>query len=80
MGNITVSLEKEDEHRLRSIASQRYKNRKGSLSKVISDSLCLLSKQSMRHRAMERQFRWMDSGFAMGEVLVKKREEVYDRI
>ena len=79
MGNLTISLEKEDEQRLRSMASQRYKGRKGSLSKIISESLRLFSKQRARERAMQRQFRWMETGFAMGKILAKKREDVYDR-
>jgi hypothetical protein len=79
MGNITVSLEKSAEQKLRAIASQKYKNRKGALSKVITESLNLFSRQSARQRAMERQFRWMDKGFEMGKILAKKREEIYDR-
>ncbi len=79
MGNLTISLEAEDEQRLRNIASQRYKSKKGSLSKVIAESLRLLSKQSARERAMQRQFKWMEKGFAMGKILVRKREDIYDR-
>ncbi len=79
MGNITVSLEKETEQKLRSIAGKKYRNKKGSLARVIAESLDLLSKQSAGQRAMERQFRWMDRGFEMGKIMVYKREDIYDR-
>ena len=79
MGNITISLEKSTEQKLRAIAGRKYKNRKGALSKVITESLDLYAKQSARQRAMERQFRWMDQGFEMGKILAEKREDIYDR-
>jgi len=79
LGNLTISLETGDEQVLRGIASQKYKSKKGSLAKVIGESLRLLSKQGARERAMERQFRWMEKGFAMGKILAKKREDIYDR-
>lgn len=31
-------------------------------------------------RARGRQFQWMDKGFDLGKVLVKKRAGIYDRI
>ena len=79
LGNITISLEKGAEETLRSVASKKYKNKKGSLAKVVSESLGLLSKNSKRQRAMMRQFRWMDQEFDLGKILVKKREDIYGR-
>jgi len=79
LGNITVSLEKKDEDVLRSIAEIRYKNKKGSLAKVIAESLEFLSRESSRQKAMARQFKWLDSGFEMGKITAAKREEIYDR-
>jgi hypothetical protein len=79
MGHITVSLEDKDERKLRAITSQKYRNKKGSMAKVISECLGLLEKESARERAMARQLRWMDKGFKLGKLLVKNREELYDR-
>lgn len=79
MGHITISLEKDAELKLRSIASSKYKNKKGSLAKVISECLHEASKGASRQRAMERQFSWMDSGFQMGKIQVKGRDEIYGR-
>lgn len=79
MGNITVSLEDKDEEILRSLASEKYKNKKGAMAKVIGESLKSISEKSLRNRAMERQFRLMDKGFDFGGLKIRKREEIYDR-
>lgn len=79
MGHITISLEKNAEQLLRSIASEKYRNKKGALAKVIAESLKLFSKTSSRERAVQRQIKWMDEGFELGKVLVKSRDELYDR-
>ena len=79
MGHITISLEEKDENKLRAIANQKYEGKKGSMAKVIAESLELLEKDSARQRAMERQLRWMGKGFKLGKLLVKNREELYDR-
>jgi hypothetical protein len=79
MGNITISLEEENERLLRKLAKEKYNNKKGALAKVISEALKSLAAKSRKKRAMERQFKWMDKGFEMGRILVKKREDIYDR-
>ncbi len=80
MGRVTVSLKKEDEDELRKIAEIKYKSRKGAMAKVLGESIKLLSRQSARKRAMNRQFKWMEKGFNLGKISVKKREDIYDRI
>ncbi len=80
MGNLTITLKDQDEKRLRNMANQRYNSKKGSLAKVVSESLRLMTKQSAREMAMQRQFRWMEQGFEMGKLLIKKREDIYDRV
>ncbi|MDD5162667.1 MAG: hypothetical protein PHD95_00490 [Candidatus ainarchaeum sp.] len=79
MGHVTISLEDKDERKLRAIAKEKYSNKKGAMAKVISESLCLLEKESIRQRAMERQLRWMRKGFNLGGLAVKRREDFYDR-
>lgn len=46
----------------------------------ITKHLQTKTKESRRQKAMERQLKWMDEGFAMGKNLAKKREDIYDRI
>ena len=79
MGNVTITLETEDEETLRSIAGSKYNNKKGSLAKVIGESLRLLSSKTGKNKAMMRQFKWMDQGFNLGKIKVKTRGEIYDR-
>ena len=79
MGNVTISLERDDEETLRSIAGTKYNNKKGSLAKVIGESLRLLSSKTGKHKAMIRQFKWMDQGFNLGKIKAKTRGEIYDR-
>ena len=79
MGNVTITLENEDEETLRSIAKSNYNSRKGSMEKVVGESLRLLSSKTGKHKAMTRQFKWMDQGFNMGKIKIKSRDEVYDR-
>ncbi len=79
MGNVTISLERDDEETLRAIAGSKYNNKKGSLAKVLGESLRLLSSKTGKNKAMTRQFKWMDQGFELGKIKVKKREEIYDR-
>jgi len=79
MGNITITLENEDEETLRSIAGSKYNNKKGSMAKVVGESLKLLSSKTAKHKAMVRQFKWMDQGLNMGKIKVKTRGEIYDR-
>ena len=79
MGNVTISLERDDEETLRSIVGSRYNNKKGSMAKVVGESLRLLSSKTGKHKAMIRQFKWMDQGFNLGKIKVKTRGEIYDR-
>lgn len=79
MGHITISLEKNAEQMLRLLASEKYQNKKGALAKVITESLKLFSKTSRREKAIQRQIKWIDEGFELGKVLVKSRDELYDR-
>lgn len=79
MGNITVSIEDKSERKLREIAGSKYKNKKGSLAKVIEESLDLLHDENTRQRAMRRQFGLMEQGFDLGRILAKSRAGIYDR-
>lgn len=79
LGNITVSIGDRSEQKLREIAGRKYKSKKGSLAKVIEESLDLLHDDSARQRAMRRQFGLMEQGFDLGRILAKSRAGLYDR-
>ncbi len=79
MGQLTISLDKGTEAKLRRLASERHKGKKGSLSKVIGEALEKLEAESERERAMKELFALADKGFPMGKLLYKHRSELYDR-
>ena len=79
MGNITVSLEEEDEHKLRRLAQEKYQGKKGSLAKVISEGLGRMEAESKREQALKKLFARMEKGYALGIKRIKHRSELYDR-
>ncbi|MBN2127739.1 MAG: hypothetical protein JW703_05135 [Candidatus Diapherotrites archaeon] len=79
MGTLTLSLENEDETRLRVLAQEKYMGKKGSLSKVISEGLRKLEEETVRQRAIESLIKKMNKGFDMGKIQIKHRSELYDR-
>ncbi len=79
MGQLTISLDKGTEAKLRRLASERHKGKKGSLSKVIGEALEKLEAERERERAMKELFALADKGFPMGKLLYKHRSELYDR-
>jgi len=38
-----------------------------------------MHKKLRKQKALERQLKWMEKGFAMGKILIRKREDIYDR-
>lgn len=79
MGNITISLDKHAEERLRRIAAEEFHNKKGSLSKTIAMALDSLTEKTRHERAKNRQLRWMRQGFNMGKITIKSRADIYER-
>lgn len=79
MGNVTISLEDKKERLLRELAREKYGNKKGSLSKVTGEALKALADSSAKNRAMQRQLKWLERGFDLGKILVKNRDEIYEK-
>ena len=79
MGNLTLSLEKQDEEKLRRIAQQKYSGKKGSLSKVVSEALGKIDVEFGRQRARDSLLKKMRDGVSMGKLTVRHRSELYDR-
>ena len=79
MGNITISLDDKREKKLRLLAKEKYNNRKGSMSKVLSEALDNMELEDLREQARQRLIAGMKRGFYMGKILIKSRDEIYDR-
>ena len=74
-----MTLEDKDEKVLRMIAQEKYHGKKGSLARVVSDSLKLLAKESEKQMARESLIKAMEKGHYFGRKLYKTRDELYDR-
>ena len=79
MGNLTVKLEDVDEKLVRELAIEKYGGKKGSIGKVLSDSISLLKKESQRELAKKRVFEGMNKGYHFGKKLYKTRDDLHDR-
>jgi len=79
MGNITISLEKKDEERLRKLARERYESKKGSLSKIVSEGIAKIERESKKERSKASLLRKLENGFDMGKILYRKRSELHER-
>lgn len=75
---ITINMETEVLNKLRKLAIAE-KQKKGFLGKVISEA----TKEYLREREQEeiakRQLEKIEIGYNMGKMLIKHRDELYDR-
>jgi hypothetical protein len=79
MGNLTVKLDDSDEKIVRNLAIEKYGGKKGSIGKVLSESIALLRKESKKEFAKQKIFEGMDKGFYFGKKLYKTRDDLYDK-
>ena len=75
---ITINLETEVLNRLRELAFAE-KQKKGFLGKVISEATKEYLKEREQEEIAERQLKKMEIGYKMGRILIKHRDEIYDR-
>ena len=75
---ITINLETEVLKKLRELAVVE-KQKKGFLGKVISEATKEYLKEREQEEIAERQLRRMEIGYKMGKILIKHRDELYDR-
>ncbi|GEM_PF-6421597 len=78
MGTITVSMQNDDEEKLRKLALKRFGRTKGALSKVISEAINLVEKEGVDQ---DKKFLELArKGLHLGKVDIKKiREGMYGR-
>ena len=60
MGNITISLTEEDEKLLRKLAEEKFKGRKGSLAKVVSEGLAKTIREKNKDKAFRKLIAKLD--------------------
>jgi hypothetical protein len=79
MGNITITLDDKRERKLRRFAKEKYNNAKGAMRNVVSEALDKLEFEDQREQARQRLIAGMHNGFYMGKIIIKNRDELYDR-
>lgn len=75
---ITINMDREVLKRLRELAVAE-KQKKGFLGKIISEATKEYLKDREQEEIAERQLKRMESGYKMGKILIKHRDELYDR-
>ncbi len=74
MGVVTVALDDDVETKLREVAKG-----KGALGKAISDATKQWLENQRQEALKRRLIEVMQKARPMGKILIKKREELYDR-
>lgn len=75
---ITISINTKVLNKLRELAIAE-KQKKGFLGKIISEATEEYLKEKEQKEIAERQLNKMEKGYKMGKILIKNREEIYDR-
>ncbi len=75
---ITINIETEVLNKLRELALAK-KQKKGFLGKVISEATKEYLKEKEQEEIAKRQLEKMETGYKMGKILIKHRDELYDR-
>ena len=75
---ITINIDTEVLNKLRGLAVAE-KQKKGFLGKVISKATKEYLKEKEQEEIAERQLKKMEIGYKMGKILIKHRDEIYDR-
>ncbi len=75
---ITINIETEVLKKLRELAIIE-KQKKGFLGKIISRATREYLKEREQEEIAERQLKKMEIGYKMGRILIKHRDDLYDR-
>ena len=75
---ITINIETEVLSKLRKLAAAE-KQKKGFLGRVISEATKEYLKEKEQEEIRKRMLEKMSKGYHMGKVLIKHRDELYDR-
>jgi len=75
---ITISIDSEVLKRLRELALVE-KQKKGFLGKIISDATREYLKEKEQEEVRKSMLERLNKGYHLGKVLIKHRDELYDR-
>jgi len=75
---ITVNIGNDVIDELRRLASKE-KQKKGFLGRTITQATRIYLKEKEQEEIAQRQMKKMEKGYNMGKILIKNRDELYDR-
>ena len=75
---ITINIDAEILAKLRKLA-EREKKRKGFLGRTISEATAKYIREKEQEEIREGALERLKKGYNMGKLLIKKREDLYDR-
>ncbi len=75
---ITINIETDVLDKLRKLALAQ-KQKKGFLGKVISEATKEYLKEKEQEETRKRMLEKLNKGYKMGKILIKHRDELYDR-
>ena len=75
---ITINMETEVLNKLRKLAIAE-KQKKGFLGRIISEATKEYLEEQEQKEIAQRQLKRMETGYKMGKILIKHRDELYDR-
>ncbi|MDO8537920.1 MAG: hypothetical protein Q7S21_03465 [archaeon] len=79
MGNLTVGLDDKTEEKIRKMAKEKFEGNKGSIAKVITEAVEVLEKYDKKEAARKQAIYYMENAPYVGKILIKHRDELYDR-
>ena len=75
---VTINIDTEVLNKLRELAIAE-KQKKGFLGKVISEATKEYLKEREQEEIRKRMLKKLNKGYHMGKILIKHRDELYDR-
>ncbi len=75
---ITINIETEVLNKLRNLAITK-KQKKGFLGRIISEATKEYLKEREQEEIRKRMLQKLNKGYKMGKILIKHRDELYDR-
>ncbi len=79
MATITITVDDEVEKKFRAEVLEHNGNSKGVLGQAVTEALKIWIEQKVQEDLAQELKRTMESGYEMGKILYKKREELYAR-
>jgi len=79
MATITINLDDELNKKFREIVKQKVGEGKGTIGKAIEEAIVSWIEEKKQVEIRKRMLEKLNKGYRMGKILIKSRDELYDR-